>query len=348
MRRAAWLCTLAGALLGSVVLLLDGAGDFTRFLVFLTLGAMVSAASTTLAPIPRAAQGYIGGALVLPTLFWLYQGRLEYGVLAGLALSMLVFLVRNARLSHDAFLEGLGRAREIAELREQFQAERDEWLDLSQATEAFALLDPGGRLLLWNSRFEALVHPAVTARGVFYSELLGACAAKPTSVDGQPIAADAWLALRCELGSRGGALLEGYAGDVFYRVAAHRTPSGREVVTAVNVSALERAERALHDGQLALLQAQRLESVGIIAGRVAHDSVGLAFVGAVVGEYLGSAMGVGYLIHQAEGVFDTNTVVAGIIVLTVCALCLDAAVTRVERRHLHWRPQPQGESTRPL
>src|SRR5438874_11661516 len=31
-----------------------------------------------------------------------------------------------------------------------------------------------------------------------------------------------------------------------------------------------------------------------------HNSVGLAFVGAVVGEYLGSAKGVGYLIHQAE------------------------------------------------
>ncbi|HEY1226313.1 MAG TPA: ABC transporter permease, partial [Ramlibacter sp.] len=32
-----------------------------------------------------------------------------------------------------------------------------------------------------------------------------------------------------------------------------------------------------------------------------HTSVGLAFVGAVVGEYLGSARGVGYLILQAEG-----------------------------------------------
>jgi len=40
---------------------------------------------------------------------------------------------------------------------------------------------------------------------------------------------------------------------------------------------------------------------------------GLAFVGAVVGEYLGSAKGVGYLIHQAEGFFDMNTVVAGIL-----------------------------------
>ena len=45
-------------------------------------------------------------------------------------------------------------------------------------------------------------------------------------------------------------------------------------------------------------------------------SVGLAFVGAVVGEYLGSARGVGYLILQAEGTFDINTVFAGILVLT--------------------------------
>ena len=46
---------------------------------------------------------------------------------------------------------------------------------------------------------------------------------------------------------------------------------------------------------------------------------GAAFVGAVVGEYLGSASGVGYLILQAEGVFDINSVFAGVLVLTACA-----------------------------
>ena len=61
-----------------------------------------------------------------------------------------------------------------------------------------------------------------------------------------------------------------------------------------------------------------------------HTSVGMAFVGAVVGEYLGSAKGVGYLILQAEGVFDINTVLAGILVLTAFALVLDVVVTRVE------------------
>lgn len=70
-----------------------------------------------------------------------------------------------------------------------------------------------------------------------------------------------------------------------------------------------------------------------------HTSIGLAFVGAVVGEYLGSAKGVGYLIHQAEGVFDVDTVLAGILVLTIFALALDFIVTQVETRLLVWRPR---------
>ena len=70
-----------------------------------------------------------------------------------------------------------------------------------------------------------------------------------------------------------------------------------------------------------------------------HTSVGLAFVGAVVGEYLGSSQGVGYLILQAEGSFDINTVMAGIVVLTVFALVLDAAVGRVEKRLMKWQPR---------
>jgi NitT/TauT family transport system permease protein len=74
-----------------------------------------------------------------------------------------------------------------------------------------------------------------------------------------------------------------------------------------------------------------------------HNSVGLAFVGAVVGEYLGSSQGVGYLILQAEGSFDINTVMAGIVVLTAFALLLDAAVTRIEKRLMKWQPK-SGET----
>jgi NitT/TauT family transport system permease protein len=76
-----------------------------------------------------------------------------------------------------------------------------------------------------------------------------------------------------------------------------------------------------------------------------HTSVGLAFVGSVVGEYLGSARGVGYLILQAEGTFDINTVFAGILVLTAFALILDGLVGMIERRFMKWQPS-SGETER--
>ena len=76
-----------------------------------------------------------------------------------------------------------------------------------------------------------------------------------------------------------------------------------------------------------------------------HTSVGLAFVGAVVGEYLGSSRGVGYLILQAEGAFDINTVMAGILVLTLFALLLDAIVGTLERRLMKWQPKSAETET---
>src|SRR5260370_10191576 len=74
-----------------------------------------------------------------------------------------------------------------------------------------------------------------------------------------------------------------------------------------------------------------------------HNSVGLAFVGAVVGEYLGSSRGVGYLILQAEGTFDINAVFAGILVLTVFSLLLYWPVTLPDRPLLVSQP-PVGET----
>jgi len=69
-----------------------------------------------------------------------------------------------------------------------------------------------------------------------------------------------------------------------------------------------------------------------------HTSVGFAVVGAVVGEYLGSAAGLGYLILQAEGTFDIAGVFAGMVVLAAFVILVDMAVTLVERRLLIWRP----------
>lgn len=71
-----------------------------------------------------------------------------------------------------------------------------------------------------------------------------------------------------------------------------------------------------------------------------HTSVGFALVGAVVGEYLGSSAGLGYKIHEAESVFDVTGVFAGMLILTVFVILIDALVTLIENRLLVWRPGP--------
>lgn len=76
-----------------------------------------------------------------------------------------------------------------------------------------------------------------------------------------------------------------------------------------------------------------------------HTSVGFAIIGAVVGEYLGSAAGLGYLIQQAEGVFDVTGVFAGMVILAAFVLLIDWLVTIVEKRLLVWRPQAAPEQT---
>lgn len=76
-----------------------------------------------------------------------------------------------------------------------------------------------------------------------------------------------------------------------------------------------------------------------------HTSVGFAVVGAVVGEYLGASAGLGYLIQQAEGVFDVAGVFAGMIVLAAFVVAIDLMVTALERRLLVWKPQAGGQGT---
>lgn len=69
-----------------------------------------------------------------------------------------------------------------------------------------------------------------------------------------------------------------------------------------------------------------------------HISIGMAIVAVVVGEYLGASRGIGYLIAQAEGVFDTTGVFAGMAVLAAGVLLVGGVVGRLERRLLRWKP----------
>jgi NitT/TauT family transport system permease protein len=68
-----------------------------------------------------------------------------------------------------------------------------------------------------------------------------------------------------------------------------------------------------------------------------HTSVGFALVGAVVGEYLASAQGLGWIISQAQGNFDAAGVYAGMLILCVVVVIVESGVTSLERRLIRWK-----------
>jgi NitT/TauT family transport system permease protein len=59
---------------------------------------------------------------------------------------------------------------------------------------------------------------------------------------------------------------------------------------------------------------------------------------AVVGELISSNRGLGYLIQAASQDFDTTTVFAGLLALTILIVAVNGLVEVAERRLLRWRP----------
>ena len=65
-------------------------------------------------------------------------------------------------------------------------------------------------------------------------------------------------------------------------------------------------------------------------------AMSLALVGAIVGEFVSSQRGLGYVILSAQGMFDTTRVFAAIAILAVVGVALMEAVTIVERIVMPW------------
>lgn len=73
-----------------------------------------------------------------------------------------------------------------------------------------------------------------------------------------------------------------------------------------------------------------------------HTAFGFALIGAVVGEYAGAQKGLGFLIANAQGTFDSAGIYAGMIIITVVALLAEWVIGQLENRLLRWRPAAVG------
>ena len=63
----------------------------------------------------------------------------------------------------------------------------------------------------------------------------------------------------------------------------------------------------------------------------------LSVIGAVVGEFVGADRGLGFLVKQGQGLYDTPLMFVAVISLVAIAMSLYGLVALAEKRLLAWR-----------
>ena len=73
-------------------------------------------------------------------------------------------------------------------------------------------------------------------------------------------------------------------------------------------------------------------------------SATLAVVGAVVGEFVGSNSGIGYVLQIANGNFNLPLMFAALVILSLMGVILFAAVELIEKMMIPWHQSRRGET----
>lgn len=77
-----------------------------------------------------------------------------------------------------------------------------------------------------------------------------------------------------------------------------------------------------------------------------HINIGFGLVGAVVGEFISSEKGLGHMIFTASGLYDLNSVWAGLFMLMVVGFILYYVIDAIEKRLLPWKDAVAGNALR--
>jgi ABC-type nitrate/sulfonate/bicarbonate transport system permease component len=70
-----------------------------------------------------------------------------------------------------------------------------------------------------------------------------------------------------------------------------------------------------------------------------RQGVALGLIGAIIGELFAGSEGIGYMISYAGQMFQTDTLLVGVVVVMAAGMMLTALIERVRRHFQKWRPE---------
>ena len=237
-------------------------------IIMVSLSAGVS---TTLAAVPQAAALFILSTILPIAVYFILQVELVYFSLAALALVMIGAMLASSRAVYGSLLEELRAKQANAALLKQFQAERQEWLDLSETTEAFALFDADDNLLLWNENYWRTFNlgPESLRRGLRRSDVLRRCV-QAVEIGRDPLAPTHWIEAQLQLVEHPDVpLVQRLTSGRWLQSSVHTTAQGNLFTIHHDITERKEAEDERERLATELHQSQKMEALGTLAGGIA-------------------------------------------------------------------------------
>ena len=256
---------VAGGLWGSTAVLFPDVPGTHRLLLIIMTASMAAGASTTLGALPSAAVGFVVCA-VFP---WLVSFFLMFEpVYAALVLMGLIFIgamIGSSRIVYATFIDNLRDKQLNVRVFTEFRAERDEWLEISDTSEAFALFDEDDRLRLWNENYQRILSLPEDAmyRGAARVDLLRRAASPVEVARGQKPLED-WVGQQLALHEIAeGSIVQQLSNGRWLRSSARRTSQGHTVTLHVDITDQKKAEEALSESEVRFRTIYESAGIGI-------------------------------------------------------------------------------------
>jgi two-component system, cell cycle sensor histidine kinase PleC len=241
---------LYGLLWGSTAIFMPLVGWEQQVVLIIVATGLFTGASSSLASSPAAARAFMF-AIGIPYIAMLVLLlSVPHMLLAALVLLLLLAMSMTTRLAYNALVEGIHAQFSARAVAEVLGTAEQQWRELSETAEAFALYDGSHRLQLWNDSYARLLgrKPDELARFMNWSRIWQLAnyrhlpEATVLSVD-QMLAPRIWTE-EIALGSK------------WYRSTVRRLSNGHVAVSHVDITALKAREAQLLDLQTKLEEAR--------------------------------------------------------------------------------------------
>ncbi len=252
-RRAAFWAAFPGLFWGCTAVFVPYLPPSHWLLLMVMCVGMTAGAAATLAAVPAAASAFIVCVCLPWLIHFLVQGDPYFLSVTFMIVIFMLAMLATTRSVYAAIIEGIRVRHKNTALLQQFRAERDEWLEISDTSEAFALFDGDDRLLLCNESYRRLLSlpEHSVKRGTSFEQLMAQSSAPlSTGSDaaGHPVAQDP--------ASRSNTI-EHLTNGRWLRTSDRRTTGGRRLVLHVDVTELKDREQALIEMHHELQRSER-------------------------------------------------------------------------------------------